>query len=86
VDKGSLTETHPPRIGTQLNRERKELVDSKRVSDRAHPADYRKVEGAVWRPDRRLTRGAGLVVILLLSLGLWGLILLGIGSLASVWP
>jgi hypothetical protein len=58
--------------GTQLNRKPEELVDSKPVSDHAHRADYLKVEGEVWRPDRRLTRGAGLVVILLLSLGGFG--------------
>jgi hypothetical protein len=43
-------------------------VDSKPVSDRAHPADYLQVEGVVWRPDRRLTGGAGLIVILLLRI------------------
>jgi hypothetical protein len=68
--------------GTQLNRERKELVDSKPVSDRAHPADYRKVEGAISRPADGLPEERGLIVVLLLSLGLWSLIWLAIGSLA----
>jgi hypothetical protein len=43
------------------------------------------VHGAIWQPGRSLTQGAALIVIVLLSLGLWGIIWLAVALLASVW-
>jgi hypothetical protein len=55
------------------------------LRDGAYPADYRRVQGAIWQPDLSLTRGAALLVIILLSLGLWGVIWLAVVFFASAW-
>jgi hypothetical protein len=55
------------------------------MSKGAHPAYCRRVHGAIWQPGRSLTQGAALIVIVLLSLGLWGIIWLAVALLASVW-
>jgi hypothetical protein len=62
------------------------LVDSNTtsVTKGAHLAYYRKVQGAIQQPCRSLSRGA-LIVIVLLSFGLWGIIWLAVALLASVW-
>jgi hypothetical protein len=52
----------------------------------AHLAYRWTVHGAIWQPGRWLTRGAALIVIVLLSLGLWGIIWLAVALFASVWP
>ena len=54
------------------------------VTKGAHLAYYRKVQGAIQQPCRSLSRGA-LIVIVLLSFGLWGIIWLAVALLASVW-
>jgi hypothetical protein len=60
-------------------------VHSNTVSKRARPASYRRAQGAIWRPGRSLDPGVALIVIVLLSLGLWGVIWLAVVLLASVW-
>jgi hypothetical protein len=50
----------------------------------AHPSYCRGVHGAIWQPGRSLTQAAALIVILLLSLGLWGIIWLAVAFLSSV--
>ena len=40
--------------------------------------------GAIQQPCRSLSRGAALIVIVLLSLGLWGIIWLAVALLASI--
>jgi len=47
--------------------------------------NYRKFQGAIQQPCRSLSRGAALIVIVLLSLGLWGIIWLAVALLASIW-
>ncbi len=61
-------------------------MNSNTVSKGAHPDYYQRVQRAIWRPGRLLTPGAALIVIVLLSLGLWGVIWLAVALLlASVW-
>jgi hypothetical protein len=55
------------------------------MSKSAHPAYPWTVHGAIWQPSRLLTQGTALIVIVLLSLGLWGIIWLAVALLASVW-
>ena len=55
------------------------------MSKGAHPAYCRRVHGAISQPGRSLTRGATLIVIVLLSLVLLGIIWLAVALLASVW-
>ena len=55
------------------------------VTKGAHLAYYRKLQGAIQQPCRSLSRGAALIVIVLLSLGLWGIIWLAVALLASIW-
>jgi hypothetical protein len=55
------------------------------MSKGAHPADCRRVQGAIWQPGRPLTQGGALIVIVLLSFALWGIIWLAVALLASVW-
>ena len=50
------------------------------VTKGAHLAYYR----AIQQPCRSLSRGAALIVIVLLSLGLWGIIWLAVALLASL--
>jgi hypothetical protein len=71
----------------QRSERQQKLVHSNIVSKGAHPAYCRRVQGAIWRPGRSLTREAALIVIVLLSLGLWGVIWLAVALLlASAGP
>lgn len=68
------------------------------MNDNVAPAFYyaavfRNGRAGRLRPDKsargaeqRLTPGAGLIVVLLLSLGLWGAIGLVVTSLTAGWP
>ena len=55
------------------------------VTKGAHLSNYRKFQGAIQQPCRSLSRGAALIVIVLLSVGLWGIIWLAVALLASIW-
>jgi hypothetical protein len=60
-----------------------------RQVDRA--ADYRRVHDEIWQPDQSerdpgLDPGATLLVVLLLSFGLWWALWLALSGLASVLP
>jgi hypothetical protein len=69
----------------QRQESREKLVNSNTVSKGARPAYYLRVQGTIWRACRSLPWGVALIVIVLLSLGLWGVIWLAVALLASVW-
>jgi hypothetical protein len=63
-------------------------VNRSTVSQYRNPADYRRDHDAITRPDRSerettLTPLAALVIITLVSIGLWWAIWLAVSSLAS---
>jgi hypothetical protein len=63
-------------------------VNSKTLWQDAYPADYRSGQNGISRPDRSERRnplgpGAALIIVLLSSLGLWGVIWLAVSPLAS---
>ena len=56
-----------------------------------YTADYRRRHDAISRPDQSarespLTPGVALILIVLSSLGLWGVIWLAVSSIASALP
>jgi hypothetical protein len=69
--------------------QREEPVDSETASERTYPVDRRSRHGlATSDPSapeapRRLSRGEALIAILLMSLGLWAVIVAAIGTLVS---
>jgi hypothetical protein len=70
--------------------QREELVETKALLQGT--VGHRQVEDGIRHPTQSptedtqsLTRGAGLIVALLLSLGLWWAIWLTLSSLASAW-
>ena len=61
------------------------------MSHYGNTADYRRPHDAISRPDQSerespLAPGVALIIVVLSSLGLWGVIWLAVSSLASVLP
>jgi hypothetical protein len=63
----------------QRSGSREKLVNTNTVAKGARPASHRRAQSAIWLP------GVALIVIVLLSLGIWGIIWLAVALLASVW-
>lgn len=75
---------------SRVNGEREKLVDRNTVLEYAYSADHRSLRDRSPRSDRLapeaaafLTVGEALIVVGLLSLGLWAAIWLAVSSLAS---
>ena len=75
-----LGKVYGPAIG-----EPGEAGEKRYCCEGARPACHRRARGAIWQPGRSLTWGVALIVIVLLSLGIWGIIWLAVALLASVW-
>ena len=69
--------------------QREEPLDSDTASERRYPVDRRSRHGLATsdlsapEAPRRLSTGEALIAILLISLGLWAVVVAAIGTLAS---
>src|SRR6202022_2036443 len=79
------------RVMTHARRDpqREEPLDSDTASERRYPVDRRSRHGLATsdlsapEAPRRLSTGEALIAILLISLGLWAVVVAAIGTLAS---